>query len=545
LRFYGCAAVAIVISAFSAGRAQESSQPKTPIQHVVIIFQENQSFDHYFGTYPQAENLPSEPPFHALAGTPEVNGLSEALRTHNPNLEQPWRISRKQAATLIPFCDNDHGYTAEQRAYDGGRADKFVQSTGAKPSSRCPQNFVMGYLDGNTVTALWNYAQRFGLSDNFFNSTYGPSMLGALNLAAGQTAGAVPSNLRTWHGAGPQLVVNGTMIGNPAAAFDDCTETSGPGVLFTGKNIGDLLTAQGVTWGWFSAGFTPTQMTASGKAVCGTEHLAANGRRILVYDDPDPFDYFRSTANPHHKPPSSIEMVGKTDQANHQYDLDLLWKAAETGHMPAVAFIRGPQEMDGHPGYSGPLPEQKFIVETMNHLQALPQWKGTAVFLTWDDSDGWYDHVMPPNVNHSQLGGHDELFGKNGMCGAGTPLAGIQGRCAYGPRLPLLILSPFAKINFVNHDRTDQSSIIRFIEDNWSLGRLGGGSLDELAGSLLGSFDFDHPHPELLILDSETGELATSSSGPETISFKPQRLTEPVRDATRRTVAVKRALISR
>ena len=130
------------------------------------------------------------------------------------------------------------------------------------------------------------------------------------------------------------------------------------------------------------------------------------------------------------------------------------------------------------------------------------------VFLTWDDSDGWYDHVMPPTVNHSQLPDIDQLFGKDGRCGSGAPLAGIQGRCGYGPRLPLLILSPYAKVNFVDHDLSDQTSIIRFIEDNWNLGRLGGGSLDELAGSLEGSFDFKHPHPARLILDTETGEPA-------------------------------------
>jgi phospholipase C len=210
----------------------ESPRANTPIDHVVVIFQENQSFDHYFATYPHAENLAGEPAFRGAPDTPKVNGLTEELRKHNPNLEQPWRMSRTQAATLIPFCDNDHGYTAEQKAYDGGRVDKFVESTGARESSRCPRNFVMGYVDGNTVTAVWNYAQRFSISDNFFNSTYGPSMLGALNLASGQTGGALPQNVRALHGAGPPLVVNGTMIANPAAAFDDCTETAGPGVRY-------------------------------------------------------------------------------------------------------------------------------------------------------------------------------------------------------------------------------------------------------------------------------------------------------------------------
>lgn len=507
-----CFLGAVALLAFATARAEETAQPKTPIKHVVVIFQENQSFDHYFATYPRAANVSGEPPFHGSPDTPSTNGLTEELLTHNPNSEQPWRMSRAQAASIIPFCDNSHEYTDEQKAYDGGRADKFVESTGPKPSSRCPRNFVMGYLDGNTVTALWNYAQRFSLSDNFFNSTYGPSMLGAINLASGQTGGALPQNVRSFYGIGPKVVVNGTMISNPAAAFDDCTEESGTGVQFTGKNIGDLLNAHGITWGWFSAAFTPTKTSWTGKAVCGLEHVAANGKSIVVYDDPDPFDYFSSTANPHHKPPTSVAMVGSGDQANHQYDMEALWQAAAAGHFPAVVFIRGPQEADGHPGYSGPLPEQKFLVETINRLQALPDWQSTVVFLTWDDSDGWYDHVMPPNVNHSQLAGIDLLMGQDGMCGSGAPLAGIQGRCGYGPRLPLLIISPFAKANFVDHDLTDQTSIIRFIEDNWSLGRLGGGSFDELAGSLESSFDFKHPHPNPLVLDPETGEPAAAGS---------------------------------
>ena len=505
-------AIACAIS-LTAARAEDSASTQTPIKHVVVIFQENQSFDHYFATYPRAANLPGEHPFHALEDTPAVNGLTEELRTHNPNSEPPWRMSRAQAAGMIPFCDNDHEYSSEQKAYDGGRLDKFVESTGPKPSSQCPRNFVMGYLDGNTITALWNYAQRFSMSDNFFNSTYGPSMLGAINLASGQTGGALPRNVHAFYGLGPSLVLNGTMISNVAAAFDDCAEERGTGVQFTGKNIGDLLNARAITWGWFSAGFAPTKTSWTGKAVCGLKHVAANGKNILVYDDPDPFNYFVSTANQHHKPPASLTMVGSSDQASHQYDLDLLWQAATAGRFPAVVFIRGPQETDGHPGYSGPLPEQEFLVETINRLQALPEWDSTLVFLTWDDSDGWYDHVMPPNVNHSQLPGIDQLFGKDGMCGSGVLLAGIQGRCGYGPRLPLLILSPYAKVNFVDHDLSDQSSIIRFIEDNWNLGRLGGGSLDEMAGSLEGSLDFKHPHLGRLILDGKTGEPSPPNPG--------------------------------
>jgi len=112
-----------------------------------------------------------------------------------------------------------------------------------------------------------------------------------------------------------------------------------------------------------------------------------------------------------------------------------------------------------------------------------PEWNRTAIIIAYDDSDGWYDHVMSPIVNQSQTI-NDVLTGPN-SAGTNSPLGGFQGRAGYGPRLPLLVISPFAKKNFVDHTITDQSSILRFIEDNWKLGTLGGGSFDALAGSLL------------------------------------------------------------
>ncbi|MBV9877157.1 MAG: phospholipase, partial [Verrucomicrobia bacterium] len=130
-------------------------QTAYPISNVVVIFQENVSFDHYFATYPNALNLPKERTFNAKPGTPTVNGLTQALLTNNPNALLPNRLSAAQAAT----ADQDHEYMAEQQAFDHGLMDKFVQFTGS-PESGGP-SFVMNYFDGNTVTALWNYAQNF------------------------------------------------------------------------------------------------------------------------------------------------------------------------------------------------------------------------------------------------------------------------------------------------------------------------------------------------------------------------------------------------
>src|SRR5579859_3474771 len=147
--------------------AQSSPATSTPINHVVVIFQENVSFDHYFATYPQAlNNVVGEPLFIAAPNTPSVNGLSGPLMTNNPNSAQPFRLSRAQAVT----CDQDHNYGDEQKGFNGGLMDKFVEAVGSSSAS-CDvagygKTIVMSYYDGNTVTAIWNYAQNYAMSDN-------------------------------------------------------------------------------------------------------------------------------------------------------------------------------------------------------------------------------------------------------------------------------------------------------------------------------------------------------------------------------------------
>ncbi|MGH2887321.1 MAG: alkaline phosphatase family protein, partial [Solirubrobacteraceae bacterium] len=141
---------------------QVTGPSSTPIKHVVVIYQENVSFDHYFATYPNATNPAGEPLFHASRRTPSVNGLTGALLSANPNEANPLRLDRSHALT----CDQDHGYTHEQQAFDSGLMDKFVQftqNTSCVPPEFSSPGLVMDYYDGNTVTALWNYAQHFAM----------------------------------------------------------------------------------------------------------------------------------------------------------------------------------------------------------------------------------------------------------------------------------------------------------------------------------------------------------------------------------------------
>lgn len=181
-------------------------------------------------------------------------------------------------------------------------------------------------------------------------------------------------------------------------------------------------------------------------------------------------------------------MIGKTDQANHQYDIVRLSQALAAHNLPAVSFVKAPAYQDGHPNYSDPLREQTFLVGTINQLMQAQEWQSMAIIIMYDDSDGSYDHVMSPTINESQTSA--DSISAPGQSGTRTPLGGYQGRYALGPRLPLLILSPFAKNNFVDHSLVDQASILRFIEDNWQLGRIGNFAFDAQAGSLLNMFDF-------------------------------------------------------
>ena len=213
-------AASSVASAAASEHRDDPSRPTsaattTPITHLVVIYQENVSFDHYFATYPTAANTAGEPRFTAAANTPSVNGLTGALLgASNPNSVAPFRLDRAQAQT----CDQDHSYTDEQKAFDSGLMDKFVETVG-RGSAACTDygkgpGLVMGYYDGNTVTAMWNYAQHFAMSDNSYGTTFGPSAPGALNLISGQTHGFAQTS--------PAVTTNGSVIGDPQPTGDVC-----------------------------------------------------------------------------------------------------------------------------------------------------------------------------------------------------------------------------------------------------------------------------------------------------------------------------------
>ena len=332
-------APAFASSAKPATRRAVAHATATPIQYLVVIFNENISFDHYFGTYPNALNPKFENKFVAKANTPTVNGLTNALLNANPNLNpangtgatNPYRLDVTQAAT----ADQDHDYQPEQQASDAGLMDLFPLYTGTAgppPGGGGINNtngLVMGYYDGNTVTGLWNYAQNFVLSDNSYGSTFGPSSVGVMNLVAGQTNGVVAylNGTGSFVPGGPDGSL--TNIDDPDPIGDVCSSPTRNQAQMGGVTIGDLLNAAGVTWGGFMGGFNLSIVNPNGSTGC-SRSTTSNITGVKETDyiaHHSLFGYWPSVANPNHTRPASISEIGNAGLANHQYDVEDFYAA--------------------------------------------------------------------------------------------------------------------------------------------------------------------------------------------------------------------------
>ncbi len=334
----------------------------------------------------------------------------------------------------------------------------------------------MDYYDGNTVTGLWNYAQHFAMSDNAFGTTYGPSTPGALNVTAAQTYGAIcgpsfatindapcaaPAGLNTTTAessnitTGPaQAAGTGTTYSDADPTYDICSylpsadggDGNTPATTLTmgGPNIGTELNSANLTWGWFEGGFdngyVPGQGTPPTTAqICAQKHQNVGGASPVDYiPHHEPFQYYASTANPMHLPPTSVAMVGHQDQANHQYDTADFWAAADSGHLPRCRSLRPRPTRTVTAGTPTRSTSRRGWPARSTTWRSLPTWNSTAVVITWDDSDGWYDHILGPITTASQTS-LDALTG-TGTCGsqlsqvpvntAGQP---EQGRAASAP----------------------------------------------------------------------------------------------------------------
>jgi phospholipase C len=527
----GCAAQGSVVVTCSGHNDAALLVPTaTPIKHVIVVFGENISFDHYFGTYPNAAGFTPAP------GTPVANNLSTPLDplnnfaplvgvdllNNNPTAANPLNGT----SAINPFLlsgaaqawtpDMGHNYKPEQQASNGGAMDLFPDFTGtAGPPPNAPPaasttGLVMAHYDATTVSAYWSWAQNFAMSDNSWTTVFGPSTPGVMNLVSGQTNGiptfSKPLSTFSTNHVTPDGNGGWSLIGDTDPMNDVCSTSTEQNTM-AGRNIGDLFNTQSLTWGWFEGGFDLTVTNANGTTGCQRETdptvpFPAGGNSADYIPHHQPFQYYPSTANPTHARPTGT--IGTTDVANHQYDSHDFFSALAAGSLPSLTYVKAPAYQDGHPGYSDPIDEQNFLLSVVRALQGSQEWSSTAIILAYDDSDGWYDHQAPPIVNTSAAPA-DQLNG-NGVCTHGaqqrgaaptTPLLGTdgnpaQGRCGYGTRVPLVVISPYSKKNYIDHTLTDQSSVLKFVEDNWLSGQRiqAGGSFDTIAGSINGMFTF-------------------------------------------------------
>jgi len=381
-----------------------------------------------------------------------------------------------------------------------------------------------------------------------YTDSFGPSTPGALNVVAGTTNGGAGAT----SGTVPDGQGGFTLINDSDPAGDACDASATGDLQMTGKNIGDLLNASNITWGGFMGGFDRTATNANGTTGCARSTVSPNTNRTVVDYVPHHawFQYYTSTANPQHTRPSSTAMIGHTEPTldaagsttpvHHQYDYNDFVAAVSSGNYASVSYIKAPSFQDAHPGNSNALDEQAFVTKVVNFLEQQPDWKNTAVIVTYDDSDGWYDH-MAPTILHSSfdsttaesinapngtfasgsatITGADQVAG-NGLCTgpSAAPVAGIggkmvNGRCGPGSRIPFVLISPYAKVNYVDSTPITQASVIRFIEDNWLNGtRLNGGSDDATAGSIMAMFDFTSaPHTTPLFIDPTQGTVTATA----------------------------------
>ncbi|MDV3293188.1 MAG: alkaline phosphatase family protein [Nitrososphaerales archaeon] len=355
----------------------------SPIQHIIIIVEENHTFDNYFGTYPGANGL---------------NGYSAQPNPVSGSLVKPFHIPG--VTTSQDLC---HSWTCAHTAYDSGKMDGFIKAAGS--------NLTMGYFDYNQIPNYWDYASQFVLLDNFYSSVMAASLPNHLYLIAGQSGGLT--------------------VGSTGGTINSSTGSI-HGNRFYFNSIADELDQNHITWKYY-----------------------AGGSGALNNWNPLPaFDSFRSNQ-------TRLDNLAPTEQ----FDRDVL-----NSKLPEVSWIMPATDAASEHAPYNVSEGEHAVVSTINTVMESRYWNSSAIFVTFDDYGGWYDHVAPPQV--------DEY--------------------GYGFRVPCLVISPYARHGLVDHTQADFASLLRFVEVAHSLPALS--SRDGLANDLHEAFNFSQSPGDPLIL---------------------------------------------
>lgn len=419
------------------------------IDHVVVLFQENWSFDGLFGKFPGANGLAnasnalpqSDKSGHVYAVLPPSIGPDGKPDPRIPKdlPNAPFDLA-KYVAPSEKAGNPIHLFYQNQHQIDGGKNDRFVAWTQAG-------GLVMSYYDASDFP-LGRLAKQYTVADNFFMGAFGGSFLNHFWLVCACTPEwkDAPASIRATLDDKGMLVKDGAVTPDGYVVNTSYTvnaphpaKIKDPARLVPSQTlptIGERLTQKGLSWAWYSGGWN--------------DALAGHPHPVFQYHH-QPFAYFAAYAD------------GTDAKAKHLLDEEEFWKAVKEGTLPAVAFVKPIGPLNEHPGYADLISGQEHIAQMVAAIQASPQWKSTAIIVTYDENGGRWDHVAPPVVD----------------------------RWGPGTRVPAVIISPYAKRGYVDHTQYDTTSILKFIERRWGLAPLG--TRDAAVNDLTGAFDFGEP----------------------------------------------------
>lgn len=411
------------------------------IQHVVVIYMENHSFDNLYGDFAGAVGLSDAPeskiiqvdstgiPYTVL---PAITGTT-AFPTNLPN----------HFFDIDQYIPNDmltpdvlHRYYQEQLQIDGGKMDRYaLYNTSAGLSQ--------GYYKTSLIPLL-PFAQQYTLCDNFFHSAFGGSFLNHMWLIASASPvfPNAPASIVAVLGPNGNLITDGQVtpdgyVVNTSYTVNNPHPASAPANTLvpnqTLPTIGDRLSAKGISWAWYSGGWD--------SALAGTPDPTFQFHH-------QPFAYFANFAD------------GTKAKAEHLLDEKLFIAAAKAGTLPSVSFVKPLGINNEHPGYSDVALGENHAVELINDVLNGPNAKDVMIIVTYDENGGFWDHVAPPVI--------DTKWGP-------------------GTRIPAIIISPFAKKGYVDHTQYETASILALIEKRWGLEPLA--SRDRNANPLDNVFD--------------------------------------------------------
>jgi phospholipase C len=460
---------AVIVAGIAMPRAQSAVSPSadvSKIQHIVIIMQENRSFDSYFGTYPGADGIPMS------GGSPSV-----CLPSKSGACVQLYHDSNDKNA------GGPHGEVPAAADVDGGKMDGFVlQAHSAVRGCRDPRNpvcaagsgnDVAGYHDQRELPNYWTYAHNFVLQDRMFEPNASWSLPEHLFLVSEWSAKC-------------------STLGDPASCVSELEHPDLPPDFGPRNRVKEpgrpdypwtdltyMLHAHGVSWGFY--------VMKGNEPDCGNDGMACPSRR-------------QSARTPGiWNPLPSFDTVKQDGELGNVQDTSAFFAAARNGTLPSVSWLTPSNRYSEHP--PGTLSAgQAYVTGVINAIMRSPDWNSTAIFLTWDDWGGFYDHVAPPRVD----------------------------RMGYGLRVPALVISPYAKQGFVDHQTLSHDAYAKFIEDVF----LGGARIDprtdgrpdprpnvrenvSILGDLRNDFDFTQaPRPPMILPGGMEGPYKPGATGP-------------------------------